>query len=290
MLLTILKKVVLSSVCKQKNLVDKRKSVEKVRQKDQLSALDWHERFTQQAIWTKDIRQYILSEVEINPSTRILEVGSGTGAIIQEIITTNKESVLNIHGLDINRSFLSIARNNLPTVKLSEADAHYLPYACNSFHITFCHFFFLWISNPIKALSEMIRVTRPGGSIIAFAEPDYGGRIDYPESLERIGRLQEIGLKNAGANTRIGRQLRYLFKKSGLRNIQVGVLGNQWREIIEQDELESERDMLTYDLGGLLPPMELQNFQRIDLEAWEEGNRILYVPAFYAWGQTFSIG
>jgi len=170
-----------------------------IKQREKLSALDWHERFTQQAIWTKDIRQNILAETEINRSTRILEVGSGTGAILQDIITANREYVNNVHGIDINRSFINIANNNLPTVKLTEADALCLPYASSSFNITFSHFFFLWISNPIRALSEMIRVTKPGGSIIAFAEPDYGGRVDYPESLERIGRLQEIGLKNTGA-------------------------------------------------------------------------------------------
>jgi len=44
--------------------------------------------------------------------------------------------------------------------------------------------------------------------------------------------------------------------------------------------------MITYDLQNLVPSSDLQYFQRIDLEAWQKGNRILYVPTFYAWGQT----
>jgi SAM-dependent methyltransferase len=63
----------------------------------------------------------------------------------------------------------------------SQADRHTLPFQ-PVFDVTFCHFLLLWVSNPEKVVAEMGRVTRPGGSV-RLAEPDYGGRIDYPESL-----------------------------------------------------------------------------------------------------------
>ncbi len=37
---------------------------------------------------------------------------------------------------------------------------------------------------------EMVRVTRPHGFVLALAEPDYGGRIDYPSELSTIGNWQ----------------------------------------------------------------------------------------------------
>ncbi|MHA1541616.1 MAG: class I SAM-dependent methyltransferase, partial [Candidatus Hodarchaeales archaeon] len=115
---------------------------------------------------------------------KILEVGSGTGAVIEEImsLTSNPE----LYALDINWIAL---QSNLCTNKILGKGEH-LPFPDNFFDITLCHYLLLWIENPIDVLKEMYRVTRVGGWIACLAEPDYGGRIDYPYTEEWKSLLQ----------------------------------------------------------------------------------------------------
>ena len=44
--------------------------------------------------------------------------------------------------------------------------------------------------NPLQALDEMKRVTRPGGHVLILAEPDYTHRIDFPDELEYLGKFR----------------------------------------------------------------------------------------------------
>ena len=68
----------------------------------------------------------------------------------------------------------------------------------------------------------MVRVTRPGGAVIVAAEPDYGGRIDYPDLPLREWQLQ--ALAGEGADPRLGRRLRALFALPAVREAEVGIM------------------------------------------------------------------
>ena len=47
--------------------------------------IDWHERFLQQAAWTFNIREYLIDRIDLDPSSRILEIGCGTGLLLSRI-------------------------------------------------------------------------------------------------------------------------------------------------------------------------------------------------------------
>jgi ubiquinone/menaquinone biosynthesis C-methylase UbiE len=159
-----------------------------------------------------------------------------------------------------------------------------LPFKSNTFGVTFCHFLLMWVSDPLDILHEMVRVTVRDGHVLALAEPDYGGRIDYPSELSQLGQWQGEALASLGANPTVGRKLRALFTHAGLTQIQVGVLGGEWTADINDDAIQSEWKTLNADLGDSLSDEVLQHLQRIDDQAWQEGTRILYVPTFYAYG------
>ncbi len=123
-----------------------------------LSTKTWHERFQQQSIWTSDLRGYFFEKAELGKSAKIIEVGCGTGAVLSEIKLQN-------HGLDIDFRRLQFARSITPNSTLVCGDAHNLPYRSKYFNISFCHFLLLWVNDPKKVLDELIRITKPGGSI-----------------------------------------------------------------------------------------------------------------------------
>jgi ubiquinone/menaquinone biosynthesis C-methylase UbiE len=274
-----------------------------------LTPSEWHTRFTEQARWTANLRSYLFTRLGLPGAGRILEVGCGTGAILgqdwrakglQEDTLAEDDSAQhpqsptiasstvyaqedNIYGLDISLEHLRLCALHVPFARLTQGDAHTLPYSDASFEAVFCHFLLLWLSQPAAALAEMRRVTRPGGFVLALAEPDYGGRIDFPPGLEPLGRSQQDSLLNQGADPQVGRKLAALFSQVGLLDVEVGVLGGQWRLGDLSSDL-SEQHILADDLRGRLADRELQRLFSLDSAARAAGQRILFVPTFYAWG------
>jgi len=250
-----------------------------------LSPSDWHLRYLQQALWTRDLRRYLLGRAGIAQANRALEVGCGTGAILSEIPDTRSANSLEIHGLDINQENLELARAHAPTSNLIQGDAHFLPYETASIDLTFCHFLLLWVRDPIQTIAEMKRVTRSGGAVIALAEPDYGGRIDYPAELSQLGDWQRQSLIQQGADPLIGRRLAAIFHSANLVDVETGVLGGQWRQGLSKEGFENEWRVLLDDLAEVAPKAKIGELRKMDEIAWLRGERILYVPTFYAWAR-----
>jgi ubiquinone/menaquinone biosynthesis C-methylase UbiE len=248
--------------------------------------LDWHKRFLQQARWTKSLRDYLFDRALPPTAGKILEIGCGTGAILSDLIKLSSEGRATLHGIDLQTTHLAMAQQHASPARLACADAYALPYRENSFHTVFCHYLFLWLQDPAQALREMQRVAMPGGSILAMAEPDYGGRIDYPEALARVGKWQAQALQAQGANPRIGRQLAMLFNQAGLIEVESGVLGAQWKPASTLDDFAMEWQVIRNDLAGKIPAEDLEALERIDLQANRTGERVLFVPTFYAWGRV----
>lgn len=252
-----------------------------------LSSLEWHNRFSQQSTWTRELRDYLFSRAGLDTSKRLLDVGCGTGAVKVDF---KPETSFAFHGLDINYKFLNITRLNLPFAYLTQGDGHALPFASKIFDIVFCHYLLLWVSDPFKVISEMVRITRKGGSVLALAEPDYGGRIDFPHQLEHLGYLQTQALKYQGADVNMGRKLGKIFSKVGMEKIEIGILGGQWRKPLSQEDINLEWAVLRSDLIHFqehnLSEEALSVLQKIDSTAWENRERILFVPTFYAWGRV----
>lgn len=248
-----------------------------------LTREEWHRRYSQQARWTLDIRRYLLNELRIDRAGRILEVGCGTGAVTAWLAGACSGRVF---GIDLDWSKLDLAHSLDRRPMYAGADTLELPFSGRQFDFTVCHFFLLWIDEAEHAIQEMARVTRSGGFVAAFAEPDYGGRIDFPEELAEIGQAQAEALARQGADPRAGRKLASLLSGAGLAGVQTGVLGGQWSTAPSKEDQELEWSVLRDDLAVSIPPERLDALQKMDETAWRAGDRILFVPTFYGWGQV----
>jgi ubiquinone/menaquinone biosynthesis C-methylase UbiE len=245
---------------------------------------NWHQRYLQQARWTADLRKYLYNKSGINKATRILDVGCGTGVLEEELRSIFSGSTF---AVDVNLEALEFAHHYAPGSIYTASNGLALPYPRGTFDVSFCHFLLLWVSTVHEMVSEMSRVTKPGGVIVAMAEPDYGGRVDYPDIYSRIGGWQNQSLVDQGANPFIGRQLRSIFYNTGLREIEVGVLGAQWSMQNSSQEDELEWQVLLLDLESR--PELLHQAQAIKASEYDPQttqHKILYVPVFYAFGRT----
>lgn len=238
---------------------------------------DAHSRYLHQAAWTAPARRHLLAAAGLANAHRVLEVGCGTGAVLAGLPQPVAGS---LHGLDIDRAALALARQQAAQTQLSAGDAHQLPYPSNSFDIAFCHFVLLWLQDPAAGLAEMARVVRPGGAVLALAEPDYSQRRDAPPELVPLGRAQTAVLRARGADPAIGGQLPTLFAQAGLQLIDAGALQ------ASPPDATAEAAILFADLRGQLPGDELEAWLAQDAAAWAAGTRQLHVPTYYALGRV----
>ncbi len=248
-----------------------------------LNPLQMHARYQQQARWTADLRRYLYRQAGLARARRALEVGCGSGAILGELAAQLPLAV----GLDLDRAVLALAQVNAAGAPLTAGDAHTLPFAAASFDLSLCHFLLLWVADPLGVLREMKRVTRPGGWVLALAEPDYGGRVDFPEALATLGLWQRESLQRQGADPLMGRKLAMLFHRAGLESVETGALGGQWRGAPDWDQWQLEWAVLESDLEKTFPDFESRKvLKAIDQSAYQSGERVLFVPTFYAAGRV----
>jgi ubiquinone/menaquinone biosynthesis C-methylase UbiE len=245
--------------------------------------VDWHTRYLQQAGWTSKTRRYLYEKADITTAHRILEVGCGTGALLAEFPPLTQAE---IHGLDISLENARMARRNASKADITCGDGHHLPYPDGFFDIVFCHFLLLWVKSPVTVIREMKRVARPGGAVLALAEPDYAGRIDYPPELVPLGKLQAESILKQGADPDAGRKLKGWFVSAGIDPIESGIMAGGWSGYPYPEEQEMEWSVIESDLAGTFSPAEIQRIKSVDEKAWASGERVLFVPTFYTWGRV----
>lgn len=240
--------------------------------------MNWHARYLQQAAWTRDLRAYLFKNAGLDSARRVLEVGCGTGAILGELKTPAP-----VHGLDLNPAALTQASVNAPAALLTYGNGLELPYPSHSFDIVYCHYYLLWVKGPLQAVLEMKRVTKPGGHILALAEPDYYARVDKPEALRPLGEWQRDALQCQGADPGFGGRLAETFFEAGIQLQETGTIQGGVEEPSAR-EREMEWAVVKADLGESVPGVEIQKMKMLDDEAWAKGERVLHVPTYFAWG------
>jgi len=106
---------------------------------------------------------------DIGPETRYCDLGCGSG------LAAAKAAALGawISGLDAADALLAIARQRVPDGDFRLNDLETLPFDDSAFSLTTGFNSFQYASDPVLALREARRVTRPGGSVVimTWGEP-----------------------------------------------------------------------------------------------------------------------
>jgi ubiquinone/menaquinone biosynthesis C-methylase UbiE len=124
----------------------------------------------------------------LDASMTVLDVACGAAHASESVAPFVRQVV----GVDITRELLDVGRNRLSTgavgnVLLQESNAEALPFVDASFDVAFCRSSLHHFENPGAALSEMERVTRPGGRIVIvdLIAPD-GSNLKRFDQLHRM--------------------------------------------------------------------------------------------------------
>ncbi len=124
-----------------------------------------------EALW----RQEFLSELEIKPGDRVLEVSVGTGGNLRLLPETAE-----YFGLDLTKGMLQQCWRNLRrwqrSATLINGNAERLPFESQSFDVVFHVGGINFFNDQEAAIREMIRVAKPSSKILIVDETDKGVR------------------------------------------------------------------------------------------------------------------
>jgi ubiquinone/menaquinone biosynthesis C-methylase UbiE len=185
---------------------------------------------------------------------QICDFGCGLGNLMIDI--TQLYPSVHITGLEISERQYQTARANTQNdhhIMVINTDIFRNNLPDDYFDITYCRYVLEHVKDPLKAVKEMVRVTKPGGMVVS-QENDLHNVLYYPEIggmewvMKQFCQLQKI----LGGDPYIGRKLFDIYHEASLQDIQLAYEP----EIYTENDRESYRAWMENSLNILLGAKE----------------------------------
>ncbi|MEF8848807.1 MAG: methyltransferase domain-containing protein, partial [Candidatus Thermoplasmatota archaeon] len=210
----------------------------------------------------------------------------GSGIVTRDIAHLTKGKVI---GIDDSDDMIKVAEKVLEqydnvTLQIGSADC--LPFNDETFDVVTCNLVLMWTKNPQQVVNEMARVTKKNGVVLASLEPDYGGKLHFPEDQKVDPIFAGKAIRDKGGDPHIGRKLRCFFVRAGLET-EVGIGNNRiWSCKEDKRYYFHARDFYVKALKNAgLTEKEIDRWEYEYLKSLEEGVQLNFFPQFYAIGK-----
>lgn len=129
--------------------------------------------------WSRQLAASFVAFAGVHGSDDVLDVGSGTGALAAAVLSATDSG--RVIGVDPSTAYAEYARTRTKSQRATfeEGDGQQLRFSNASFDKTLSLLVINFIPDPVKAVDEMVRVTRPGGTVAAAVW-------DYSEAMEML--------------------------------------------------------------------------------------------------------
>jgi ubiquinone/menaquinone biosynthesis C-methylase UbiE len=118
--------------------------------------------------WSRKVASPFLTWLSVGAEARWSDVGCGTGALTETIL--RQQDPASVAGLDRSAGYVAHARAHVqrPRVRLVIGDATTLPWQNEVFDVTVSGLLLNFLPDAGVAVREMVRVTKPGGTVAAY--------------------------------------------------------------------------------------------------------------------------
>ncbi len=174
--------------------------------------------------WSRQVAREFLSWLDAPPGGRWLDVGCGTGALSQTILSVAAPG--SVKGVDRSAGFVAYAREQVQDARaqFDVGDGQALPVETAGYHAVVSGLVLNFIPEPGRAVAEMARAARSDGPVAAYVW-DYAGKMQ----LMRHFWNAAAALDSAAYALDEGRRfplcqpgpLGELFQAAGLRHVEV---------------------------------------------------------------------
>jgi SAM-dependent methyltransferase len=170
----------------------------------------------------------LLRRSGVPDGARCVEVGAGGGHATRQLARA-VGPLGRVVGVDIDPAILELARRDaeaegLDNIEFHVAGAGRLPFDDESFDVAYARLLLTHLPEPLAALREMARVTRPGGSVIV-EDLDWDGVFCHPpaSAFDEYRRVHAALHRHRGGDPGIGPKLPGLFRLAGLTGIDLSL-------------------------------------------------------------------
>lgn len=121
---------------------------------------------------TKSWRKATVAAIKPVPGEIVLDLAAGTGTSTAAIAATGAQAI----ACDLSLGMLEVGKKRHPQLTFVAGDALQLPFADSSFDAVTISFGIRNVQNVQLALTELYRVTKPGGRLVIceFSTPEIG--------------------------------------------------------------------------------------------------------------------
>lgn len=195
------------------------------------------------------IRQLYKTLLRVKPGLRIVDVGCGTGDFTRYVAEL-ADGRCEIIGVDTRAASLRAAVAETRKAGLAsrityrKGDAYIIPLEDGYADLTCCRTLLMHLTDPLKAIKEMGRVTKKGGRVVAVERGQMSAFYDpddekYTRLAKKLGDAYLKGVRKLERKDyAIGDRLPSLFLKAGLGEITAEVQSDAWVLCDARRELE----------------------------------------------------
>jgi SAM-dependent methyltransferase len=218
----------------------------------------------------------ILEAVSLEPGSSLIDVACGTGILARQAAERLGNKAL-IAGVDPAPGMLTVARRIAPSIDWRLGTAELIPYPDGSFDAVLSQFGMMFFTDRRQALTEFLRVLKPGGKIAVAVWDKLENSEAYPIEVELLNNLAGAGAADAlRAPFVLGdrAELKELFMSAGVDAVEIATHRGTAR-------FPSIRVMVEADLRGWLPVMGVTLSEDLIQEILTQAERQLakYVQA-----------
>jgi ubiquinone/menaquinone biosynthesis C-methylase UbiE len=126
-------------------------------------------------IWSRSAGEIFLDWLALPLGLRWIDIGCGNGAFTELLV--ERCSPVEVQGIDPSEGQLAFARTRPASrlAKFHQGDAMSLPFADSSFDAAVMALVLVFVPDPAKGVSEMVRVVVPGGAVVTYMWDMLGG-------------------------------------------------------------------------------------------------------------------
>lgn len=157
----------------------------------------------------------------LKADANLLDVGAGPGTITVDFA----QHVAQVTATEIGKDELALSQRlaaqiAVQNIEFAVEDVHALSFADDTFDIVHTHQVLQHVADPVQALREMRRVTKPGG-LVAARDADYDGFIWFPlaPELDEWLQLYRAAAKANGGEPDAGRRLLSWARAAGFEEV-----------------------------------------------------------------------
>lgn len=219
--------------------------------------------------------------LRIPPGAKVLDIAAGTGAVTiaaaRAVGPRGHVTAIDIAERMLERAQTRIARAGMGNVDFHLMDAQALAFQPNAFDFVLCGFGLFFLPDMTRALTDWVRVAKPGGAVAftAFADDAF-----LPQADLFADRLQALGMqfdtpRFAWWRLRDANTVRALVAAAGLDEVEIHTqqmgycLPNAegWWEVVWNSGFRGFVERLPLDARAAFKAAHLADIERLATEA-----------------------